>query len=258
MGRVRRRSRFLQTRCTRPPGARQTIARHPPLISARLALPRSRSSVPAMTHWTLVTGANRGLGLELVRQLLADGARVVATCRRPGRAQALNALAAEYPGHLKVLPLDVGDAASREELAREWPLAAGREARIGLLVNNAGVLHGGERFGALTEEILDDSLRTNVVGPLLLTQALAPLLADGACVANLSSQLGSIAGTHGGSGRWWFALGACAASLVWFAGLGYGARLLAPRLASPRAWQVLDVLVGLVMVAIAVRLALGA
>lgn len=195
MGRIRRRSRFLQTRCTRPPGARQTIARHPPLISARLALPRSRSSVPAMTHWTLVTGANRGLGLELVRQLLADGARVVATCRRPGRAQALNALAAEYPGHLKVLPLDVGDAASREELAREWPLAAGREARIGLLVNNAGVLHGGERFGALTEEILDDSLRTNVVGPLLLTQALAPLLADGACVANLSSQLGSIAGT---------------------------------------------------------------
>jgi len=70
--------------------------------------------------------------------------------------------------------------------------------------------------------------------------------------------LGSIAGTHGASGRWWFALGACAASLVWFAGLGYGARLLAPRLASPRAWQVLDVLVGLVMVAIAVRLALGA
>ena len=47
------------------------------------------------------------------------------------------------------------------------------------------------------------------------------------------------------------------ASIGWFAGLGYGARLAAPRLASPRAWQVLDVLVGLVMLAIAVRLALG-
>ncbi len=69
--------------------------------------------------------------------------------------------------------------------------------------------------------------------------------------------LGSIAGTHGDPGRWWFALGACVASLTWFAGLGYGARLAAPRLASPRAWQVLDVLIGLVMLAIAVRLALG-
>jgi L-lysine exporter family protein LysE/ArgO len=70
--------------------------------------------------------------------------------------------------------------------------------------------------------------------------------------------LGSIAGTRGPTGRWWFALGACVASVAWFAGLAYGARLAAPRLASPRAWQVLDVLIGLVMLAIAVRLALGA
>ncbi|UFN42917.1 LysE/ArgO family amino acid transporter [Nocardioides okcheonensis] len=70
--------------------------------------------------------------------------------------------------------------------------------------------------------------------------------------------LGSVAGTHGDPGRWWFALGACVASLLWFAGLGYGARLAAPRLARPRAWQVLDVAVGLVMLAIAARLALGA
>ncbi|MCD6639941.1 MAG: LysE/ArgO family amino acid transporter [Nocardioides sp.] len=69
--------------------------------------------------------------------------------------------------------------------------------------------------------------------------------------------LGSIAGTHGASGRWWFALGACVGSVVWFTGLGFGARLLAPLLARPRAWQVLDVLIGLVMLAIAARLALG-
>ncbi len=148
-----------------------------------------------MTTWTLVTGANRGLGLEFVRQLLADDARVVATCRQPGKATALNQLAAEHPGHLKVLPLDVGDARSRDELVREWPMAAGEDARIGLLINNAGVLHSGERFGTLSADVLDDSLRINVTGPLLLTQALAPLLADGARVANLSSQLGSIAST---------------------------------------------------------------
>jgi len=69
--------------------------------------------------------------------------------------------------------------------------------------------------------------------------------------------LGSIAGTHGNPGRWWFALGAGVASIGWFAGLGYGARLAAPRLSSPRAWQVLDVLIGVVMIAIAVKLALG-
>ena len=69
--------------------------------------------------------------------------------------------------------------------------------------------------------------------------------------------LGSLAASHGSSGRWWFALGAGLASIVWFLGLGYGARLLSPLLARPRAWQVLDVLIGLTMLAIAVKLAVG-
>lgn len=69
--------------------------------------------------------------------------------------------------------------------------------------------------------------------------------------------LGSIANTHGTDGRWWFAAGAGLASLLWFSGLGFGARLLSPLLALPRAWQVLDVLIGLTMLAIAVVLALG-
>jgi L-lysine exporter family protein LysE/ArgO len=69
--------------------------------------------------------------------------------------------------------------------------------------------------------------------------------------------LGSIAGTHGATGRWWFALGACTASIAWFTGLGFGARLLAPLLTRPWAWQVLDVIIGLVMLAIALKLAVG-
>ena len=148
----------------------------------------------------LVTGANRGLGLEFTRQLLARGDRVVATCRQPGRATALNALAGEYPGRLHVLPLDVAEPKSHAELARELPLVLGGDdgkepARPGLLLNNAGVLHSGERFGHLGADNLEHSFRINAMGPLLLTQALAPLLADGARVVNLSSRLGSITET---------------------------------------------------------------
>lgn len=69
--------------------------------------------------------------------------------------------------------------------------------------------------------------------------------------------LGSIAAHHGPSGRWWFAVGAGLGSIVWFTGLGYGARLAAPLLSRPRAWQVLDVLIGLTMLAIAYQLARG-
>jgi len=143
-----------------------------------------------MAMHCLVTGANRGIGLEFVRQLLARGDRVVATCRHPGKATALNTLTGEYPGRLKLLPLDIANEKSRAELVRELPLVC---ERLDVLINNAGVLHSGERFGQLSSAHLEDSLRVNVVGPLLLTEALAPVLVDGAKIGNLSSILGSIA-----------------------------------------------------------------
>lgn len=69
--------------------------------------------------------------------------------------------------------------------------------------------------------------------------------------------LGSIATAHGSPGRWWFAVGACLGSTIWFAGLGYGARFAAGLLATARAWQVLDLLIAATMLGIAVKLALG-
>jgi NAD(P)-dependent dehydrogenase (short-subunit alcohol dehydrogenase family) len=143
-----------------------------------------------MARHALVTGANRGIGLEFVRQLLARGDRVVAACRQPGKATALNTLTGEYPGRLRVLPLDVALEKSRAELVRELPLVC---ERLDLLVNNAGVLHSGERFGQLSQASLEDSLRVNALGPLLVTEALAPTLADGARVANVSSMISSLA-----------------------------------------------------------------
>jgi L-lysine exporter family protein LysE/ArgO len=70
--------------------------------------------------------------------------------------------------------------------------------------------------------------------------------------------LGAIANAHGPTGRWWFAAGTCLASALWFTGLGFGARLFAPLLGRPRAWQVLDLLIAATMLLIAAELALGA
>ena len=66
--------------------------------------------------------------------------------------------------------------------------------------------------------------------------------------------LGSLAGTHGADGRWWFAGGAGLGSIAWFAALGAGARFLAPVFARPGSWRVLDGGIALVMVALAVML----
>jgi L-lysine exporter family protein LysE/ArgO len=69
--------------------------------------------------------------------------------------------------------------------------------------------------------------------------------------------LGSIANQHGHSGRWWFAVGAAIGSVLWFGGLGFGAGAGQRLLATPRAWQVLDVVIGITMLAIALSLALS-
>ncbi len=69
--------------------------------------------------------------------------------------------------------------------------------------------------------------------------------------------VGSV-GAQQGEQRWWFAAGASAASLAWFSALGYGARLLAPVFARPRAWQVLDAVIGVTMLALAAGLAWSA
>ena len=140
----------------------------------------------------LVTGANRGLGLEFVRQLLDRGARVFATCRHPGKATALTALAAAHPGHLHVLPLELSSERSITEVARE---TAALTDALDALINNAGMLVSGERYGSIAVKSLSDSFAANVIGPVLLTQALTPLLENGENprVMNLSSRLGSLA-----------------------------------------------------------------
>jgi NAD(P)-dependent dehydrogenase (short-subunit alcohol dehydrogenase family) len=142
----------------------------------------------------LVTGTNRGLGLEFTRQLLARGDRVIAACRDPQHADALNDLARAHPDRLHLLPVEMADADSVAALAQQ---AARLFDGLDLLINNAGKNVRGERFGTVAADALDSCFRVNAIGTFLLTQALAPLLAKGerAIVANMSSQLGSIART---------------------------------------------------------------
>jgi NAD(P)-dependent dehydrogenase (short-subunit alcohol dehydrogenase family) len=144
----------------------------------------------------LVTGASRGIGFEFVRQLLARGDRVYAGCRKPPHANALNKLAFAHPGHLTILPLDVAKPASIVEFARELGIVTDK---LDALINNAGVLVPGERFGELDAKALDEAFRTNAAGPLLVTQALTPYLERGerATVLNIGSALGSIAQRDG-------------------------------------------------------------
>ncbi len=157
---------------------------------------------PIASH-VLVTGSNRGLGLEFVRQLVPRAERVYATCRKPEAAAALSALAEAHGDTLRIAPLNVADPSSIET-AREL---VGRDTEaLDLLINNAGINGGGraDRFGTVDAETMMRVLRVNTVGPHLMVQAFADLLAaasdpQGAKVINLTSQLGSIANTSGGT-----------------------------------------------------------
>ena len=153
-----------------------------------------------MTDTVLVTGANRGLGLEWVRQLVGRVDRLFATCRRPGDADALREFAASHPDTITVFGLDVTDPAAIDAAADRVREDAGA---LDLLLNNAGVNGGGssDRFGTVDADTMTDVLRVNAVGPHLMTQSFADLLraaAGGATVVNVTSQLGSIARTSGG------------------------------------------------------------
>lgn len=144
----------------------------------------------------LITGGNRGLGLEFVRQYLVRGATVYAACRQPGLATELNRLTGDHPTRLKLLPVDVAKPASIAALRSELDLLTDRLDR---LVNNAGILVAGERFGQLAPADMARSHAVNTIGPVLLAQACADLLENGedARVANISSGLGSIASVDG-------------------------------------------------------------
>ncbi|XP_038053755.1 C-factor-like [Patiria miniata] len=155
----------------------------------------------------LVTGANRGIGLEFVRQLLQleePPLYVFACCRAPEDAEALQSLTKDKQ-QLKIIKLDVTDEATFPEAVATVDRAVGEEG-LGVLINNAGVL---QRGGTETTSMADmeESYRVNVMGPLAVSQAFLPALkraanractdspkqlsTDRAAIVNITSALGS-------------------------------------------------------------------
>jgi NAD(P)-dependent dehydrogenase (short-subunit alcohol dehydrogenase family) len=146
--------------------------------------------VSQSTAIALVTGAYRGIGLEIVRQLAARGVRVYLSARRrePGESAA-----ASVQGDVHFLPLDVADPASIENATR---ILGKQTDRLDILVNNAAVLldDGGSVLELDGETVLK-TFTTNTVGPLLVTQAFQPLLSRSKAprIINVSSGAGQLA-----------------------------------------------------------------
>lgn len=142
----------------------------------------------------LVTGANRGLGLEFSRQYLAAGWRVIAAVRNPAR------LAAEQletgAGQLTVLALDVGDTASVQRAAASLP-----DTPIDVLLNCAGVFGGkGQALGALDYEAWREVLNVNLLGPARVCEAFLESVAKSTrrLMVTITSGMGSLADNSSG------------------------------------------------------------
>jgi NAD(P)-dependent dehydrogenase (short-subunit alcohol dehydrogenase family) len=138
----------------------------------------------------MITGANRGLGLEFARQLAAANHVVIGTAREPDKAPDLARLAHQ------VVKLDVSDFASIRALHDQL-----KDRPVDVLINNAGVSSTSKSIRTLEGAELERVFRVNALGPVLVAQAVLENLRAGKrkLVMSITSQLGSIAGNPGGS-----------------------------------------------------------
>ncbi len=135
----------------------------------------------------LITGANRGIGLEFARQLAARGDTVIATCRSPESAVDLNRV---VEGHSN-LSLEALDLQSDESIAALAKRLSSADTRLDCLISNAAILES-EEYGSWSRNSFSDTFNTNVTGAALLAQQLDPVLSSDAKIAQISSGLGSL------------------------------------------------------------------
>ncbi len=149
----------------------------------------------------LITGANRGIGFELLRQYIEHSDDFVfASCRNPQQAEQLKELAERFPEQIRVLRLDINNEAS---IAVALDKIADQTNGLDLLINNAGIhpqgQHQSRNLGQLSIADVSQVLTTNAVCPLILTQACRKLLkaGDNPRVVMISSGMGSLTNARG-------------------------------------------------------------
>ncbi len=149
---------------------------------------------------TLVTGCNRGIGLELARQLAARGDNVIGVCRSAGPELR----------NLGVRIIDDVDVADPDGVQRLRDALAGE--KIDVLINNAGILRH-DAFGAIDYDDMLLQYKVNTLGPLRVTEALRDNLHEGAKVAIITSRVGSIDDNSSG-GHWGYRASKTAVNMV--------------------------------------------
>jgi NAD(P)-dependent dehydrogenase (short-subunit alcohol dehydrogenase family) len=141
----------------------------------------------SQSHTALITGASRGLGLALARQLAQQGWNLIIDARGPDALEAARAELSQYT-RVVAIPGDVTDPVHRQALAD----AARKVGPLDALINNASIL-GPSPQPSLLEyplDVLEQVYRTNVVAPLALIQDLQHSLKPGACILNITSDAG--------------------------------------------------------------------
>lgn len=146
---------------------------------------------------TLITGANRGIGLELVKQYLDDKWRVIACCRDPNHANELQQLQQQFASTLTICKLDVADYQAIKSLSQQLA-----NEKIDVLINNAGVIGAhGDTLDTIDPSVWLETFKINSIAPTLMTQAFANQVgqSQNKLIVNVSSTMGSIAeNTSGG------------------------------------------------------------
>ena len=144
----------------------------------------------------LVTGANKGIGFEVARQLAREGFRVFLGARNEAAGKAAAEKLdreGENQGNVSFLQIDVSQPESIQRAAEEF---AGQSDRLDVLVNNAAILLDEDKDAlTITPALFEITLRTNTLGPLLVSQAFAPLLrkSEAPRIVNVSSSGGQLA-----------------------------------------------------------------
>jgi len=149
---------------------------------------------------TLVTGCNRGIGLQLVTQLKARGDAVIGVCRSSNAD--LDKL-----GIRIIAGIDVSNAESVQSLKAELG-----DEPLDILINNAGILRS-DAFGSLDYDEMLEQYRVNALGPLRVTEALSGNLREGSKVAIVSSRVGSI-DDNGSGGNWGYRASKTAVNMI--------------------------------------------